>query len=577
MARSVVKQPVRRFLSSGLVVVCAGCASVPPPTPAPAPAPQPIGAPARPFSGGLDEETLFKLLVAEIAGQRGRIDVALDHYMELAARLDDPQVAARATRIAVFARDSARALAAAERWVALAPEDTEARQILAAMKIRTGDVDGALEHLRYILDASAGDAGQRLRMIASFLSREQDQDTALAVMQRLVAERDGDADALHAYALLAIRTDNPDRARTALDRLRELGALETGVAVAYLGLLQKRERVDEAIGWLEGLLEERTEDLELRLVYARLLADAKRYDESRAQFEILAEQAPDNGDIQYALALLYLQANRLDDAAQRFVALVESGQRVDEGAYYLGQIAEAQDRPQDALAWYRRIEGGPNRFEAQLRVAVILARAGRTEAALAHLEGLEAPTRDEEVRRLRVQGEILVEAGRDGEAMALYTEALEHGYHTDLLYTRAMLAERMDRLDLLEADLRAILEREPDNAQALNALGYTLADRTDRYEEAYELIRRALELAPEDYYILDSMGWVLYRLGRLDEAVDYLRRARAIRDDPEVAAHLAEVLWVLGDKQGAREVWESALRMAPNHETLLETIERLAP
>lgn len=566
---------MRRCLSSGLVAICAGCATVPPP--APAPAPQPIDAPARPFSGGLDEEVLFKLLVAEIAGQRGRIDIALDHYMELAARLDDPQVAARATRIAVFARDSERALAAAERWVALAPEDTEARQILAAMKIRAGDVDGALVHLLYILDASAGDAGQRLRMIASFLSREQDQDTALAVMERLVAERDGDADALHAYALLAIRTENPDRARTALDRLRELGALDTGVAVAYLALLQKHERVDEAIVWLEGLLEERAEDLDLRLVYARLLADAKRYDESRTQFEILAEQAPDNGDIQYALALLYLQANRLDAAAERFAALVEGGERIDEAAYYLGQIAEAQDRPQDALAWYRRIEGGPNRFEAQLRGAVILARAGRTEEALAQLEGLAAPTRDEDVRRVRVQGEILVEAGRAEEAMALYTEALEDGYHSELLYTRAMLAERMDRLDLLEADLRAILEREPDNAQALNALGYTLADRTRRYDEAYALIRRALELAPEDYYILDSMGWVLYRLGRLDEAVEYLRRARAIRDDPEVAAHLAEVLWVMGDKEGAREVWESALRMAPDHEILLETIERLKP
>jgi tetratricopeptide (TPR) repeat protein len=161
--------------------------------------------------------------------------------------------------------------------------------------------------------------------------------------------------------------------------------------------------------------------------------------------------------------------------------------------------------------------------------------------------------------------------------MEVYNAALENGYNSELLYSRAMLAEKMGQLQLLETDLRAILEQEPDNAQALNALGYTLADRTARYDEAYHLIRRALELSPEDFYILDSMGWVLYRLGRLDEAIDFLQRARAIRDDAEVAAHLAEVLWVKGEKDAARDVWESAVKTTPNHPLLLDIIERFAP
>ncbi|MCC7410659.1 MAG: tetratricopeptide repeat protein [Gammaproteobacteria bacterium] len=534
--------------------------------------------PAATADSGLTEDVLYRLLVAEMAGQRGRVDLALDNYLALAHALDDPQIAERATRIAVFARDSARALEAAERWVELEPDSLDGRQIIAAMKIRAGDVDGALAHLQYILDASGDAAGTKLRMIANFLGREQDQETALEVMRRLIEARNGDIEALTAYALLAIRTEHQSEAEDAMNRIVAAGPPNVGVAMAYLGLLQKHDRVADAIEWLQQVLARQSDQFELRLVYARFLADAKRYDESRVQFEKLAAEAPDNGDVHYALGLLYLQSNQLDAARERFQALVGRDQRVEESVYYLGQIAEAQKDASAALDWYRRLEGGPNLFEAQLRIALILARQGDLEGARNHLHALSPASPEEQMRRIRVEGEILSEQGRLEEAMAVYDAALEGDkYDTELLYTRAMLAERMDRLDIVERDLRVILEHEPDNAQALNALGYTLADRTDRYDEAYALISRAHELSPDDFFILDSMGWVLYRLGRLPDAADYLRRARALRDDPEVAAHLAEVLWILGDRQGARDVWESALRTTPGDETLLDTIKRLTP
>jgi len=558
-----------------------GCATPPPVSP---PAPPAVlearsGVSEVPAGSGagLSGEVMYRILVAELAGQRGRLEVALENYMELARTLDDPQLAERATRIAVFARDSEQALEAAERWVALQPESLEARQIVAAMKIRTGDVDGALEHLQFILDAGGADTGQKLRMIAGFLGREQDRETALEVMRRLVAERDQDYDALVAYALLAIRTEHLDEAQQAVERIAAQPPINMSVALAYLGLLQKHERVDSALQWLERILEREPDHFELRLVYARLLADARRYDDSRVQFERLAAEAPEHADVQYALGLLYLQGNRFDAAKERFEALVVRDQRVEESIYYLGQIAEAGKDPEAALDWYRRLEGGPNYFEAQLRIALILAREGRLEDAQRHLREILPQDPEQAVRLARVEGEILTEAGDHEAAMQVYDRAIAEHDHTELLYTRAMLAERMDRLDIVERDLRAILVREPDNSQALNALGYTLADRTDRHQEAYGLISRALELSPDDFYILDSMGWVLYRLGRMAEAVEYLRRARAIRDDPEVAAHLAEVLWVMGDKEAARDVWESALRAAPDDRTLLETIKRLTP
>ncbi len=206
---------------------------------------------------------------------------------------------------------------------------------------------------------------------------------------------------------------------------------------------------------------------------------------------------------------------------------------------------------------------------------MLLAKQDKLDSAREHLHAIRSRNSKEGVRLYLVESELLIEADRHADARGVYDHALaEHPEDSDLLYARAMLAEKMDRLDLLEEDLRSIISREPNNAQALNALGYTLADRTDRYQEAYEFISRALEIKPDDYYILDSMGWVLYRLGRHQEALEYLRRAAGLTDDSEVAAHLGEVLWVTGDKAGAHKVWESALETTPDDERLLELMKR---
>jgi tetratricopeptide (TPR) repeat protein len=292
---------------------------------------------------------------------------------------------------------------------------------------------------------------------------------------------------------------------------------------------------------------------------------------------ILAEDAPENIDVVYALGLLNLQANRVDDAEKNFTQLLAAGERRDDAYYYLGQIAESRQQSDAALDQYRLMESGTNYFHAQLRIALIMSAQGKVDEARKHLGDVSAENAAQEKQLIQAEGEILTENERYDDAMSVYDAALVDTYDSDLLYTRAMLAEKIDRIDILENDLRAIIEREPENAQALNALGYTLANRTERYQEALELITRALEISPDDFYILDSMGWVLYRLGRLEDSVPYLERAREIRNDPEVAAHLGEVLWVMGDKDGARDVWDSALRDRPDDRILLDVIERLKP
>ena len=575
-------------LTAGISVLTLAACATPPATtsgraqgnPAASPTAPAVAAiaaqPAAPFQ--YENDPYYRLLMAEFAGQRGHLDVAVKNYVELAQSLRDPGLAERATRISVFARDDESALTAARTWVELDPKDMDARQIVAAMYIRHGNADAALEHLDYVITHDAGQPGNRLRMVANLLGHEDDRQTALVVMEKLVAKHGDDSDALLAYALLAIRAEQLDKARDAMNRIVTRTELSSNVAMAYLAVLQKQGKLPQAIDWLDSVLAANPKQFGLRLIYARLLADANRYEEARLQFRMLATEAPENSDIVFALGLLNLQANRVDEAAKNFTRLLKLDARVDEARFYLGQIAEAQKDPEAALGHYRRVQGGNNYFGAQMRIALVKAIKGDTDESIAFLDKLHPEDEEQRFNVARAKGEILTDKNRFDEAMKVYDTALATGkYHSDLLYTRAMLAERMGKIDVLEQDLRTIIAKEPDNSQALNALGYTLADSTKRYDEALALISRALQISPQDFYILDSMGWVLYRLGRLDESVSYLEKARELRNDPEVAAHLGEVLWVKGERAAAEKTWEAALRDTPNDKKLLEVIKRLKP
>lgn len=567
---------VSRLLPIAMILSLGACAALPPPQTQPGPgaatpAVQSITGP------GFTEEVLYKLLLAEIAGQRGRLDIAVANYRDAALLTRDLKVIERAARVAVYARDNEAAEQIAKLWVELDPDNIDAHQVLAAVDIRAGDNDGALKHLEHILASGEGDLEHKLWMIASMLTREQDQAAALAVMERLLDKRHDNVEMLYAYAHIAARLGDLDRSKTLLERVLELEPQNANAAMSYVSVLQRLDESEAALHWLADRVDRYVNDFSLRLLYARMLTDARRFDDARRQFEILAVQAPNNSDVLYALGLLYLQANRLDDAAGYFQRLAKLDDRTYEARYYLGRIAEEKGDFAAASDWYIAVEQGDNYFDAQVRLALLLAKRGSVEEALEHLRDIEAKTQEQKNLLIQAQGEILTDQKRYEEAMAIYDAALKDNFDIDLLYTRAMLAEKMDRLDVLESDLRRILEKEPDHAQALNALGYTLADRNTRLEEAYALIKRALELSPEDFYILDSMGWVLYRMGRLEEAVGYLRKALAIRNDPEVAAHLGEVLWVMGDREAARQVWETALKAAPDDERLLKVIKRFSP
>ncbi len=522
-------------------------------------------------------ELLYELLVGEIAGQRGAVDVAVENYLRAARQSDDPRIAERAAKIAVYAGDNEKALAAAERWVELAPDDREAQQVVAIMYLRNGRVDEAVPYLERIREAHAGQRYKGFMFVAQLLGREQDKKRALQAMSRVVEKHPEEAEALFAYAHLAMRADQYPLAHRLLDKAEALQPQWSDIHLLKAKLYQAEGNVDAAIAAYEKAIALDPDDMEMRLAYARMLVEERRLEEARKVFKQLERKAPDNADVLFALGLLALQAEQAEEAKRYFSRLIRNGQRISDASFFLGRIAESEGNDEEALRWYRKVNGGSNYFEARLRTAIIVARQGKVDEARAMLQELAVDNPAQEIRVLLVESDILRQERRYEEAFEILGRGLaDYPDSPELLYAHAMAAERLGKIDVLERDLRKMLEADPDNAQALNALGYTLADRTDRYQEAYDYIKKALELEPEDPAILDSMGWVLYRLGRHQEAIGYLRKAleKAEAGDAEIAAHLGEVLWVTGDREEARRIWEEARKRHPEDEVLRDTIQR---
>lgn len=525
----------------------------------------------------LTGDMLNDLLLADIAARRGHLDLSVDLHLGLAKATRDPRLAERATRLAIFARKDEEALKAAELWIGLEPENLEARQSITAVLIRAGQPEAALEHIEKVLASSSSDAADNgFMVVAGLLSREKDKRNALDLMKRFTEKRQDNAEAMFAYAHLAARLGEWSVAEEAVNRALALRPQWDQAVVQKAQILHSQGKNAQSLEFMKKTIAAAPQVAEYRLVYARFLADGERLQEAYEQFQALHEIQKENDDALFALGFLALELGRLEEAERYLTELRRRGTRGDEVFYYLGRLEEERGNGEAAKRWYNQVSDGEYYLNAQIRVIVLKSEEKDVAGARALLDSLRVQRPGQKLRLYLVEGEILAEANRHQEAYDIYSQALEEfADNAELLYARAMSAERLNNLDGMEQDLRKVLARNPNNAEALNALGYTLADRTNRYEEALELIQQALELRPDDVFILDSMGWVQYRLGKHENAVKYLRRALELKMDAEIAAHLGEVMWVSGDKNGAREIWQRALEASKGRkEVLRQVMER---
>ena len=524
----------------------------------------------------MSPELLFRLMVAEISGQRGHINVAVKQYLEAARLSRDPKVIERAARIAVYARDTASALEAAELWTEIQPDNIEANQVAAAMNLRLGNITEAHIYFEKVINLGEQKGTRNTFMlVTSLLGKESDKKAALDVMEQLVSTRQNNPDALYAYSQLALLVGELEKAKQSALKVIKLKPDWADAYILYSNTLYRQGKKAKALKELEFALTKVPGNIVLRDYYARRLVDEKRYEEAREQFKMVLDTAPGNTDAEYALALLSLQTNKLDEASQLFKGLVKSGKRVHESSYYLGQIAEEQGKPEIAVQWYKVIGSGQYKIDAQVRMAMIEAKAGKIKLARERLHAIEVDSIELEQKLLLAEGEILRESKMYQEAFDIYSEGLaKMPENINVLYARALTAEKIERLDVTFSDLEKIIKLDPANGQALNALGYTLVDRTDRIQEGMDYISKAYTMNPNDAAILDSMGWAHYRLGNYEEALKFLRMAFEQLKDAEIAAHLGEVLWVMGEQESARDVWDEALRATPTHKLLNDVIKR---
>jgi len=540
-----------------------------------APAPEPVDRSALP-NQELTENLLYEFLLAEIAGQRGNAALSAQAYVDLAKRTRDPRIARRATEVALYARMNNAAIDAATIWNETEPGSTRPLEALAGLLVASGRYDEALPNLKKLLAGSANDPANGFTQLARTLANAQDKQAALKLVHSLAADYPRLAEAHFAVARAAVSAGDE---RLALEEARKAGGLRPDWEAAVLLEAQLVQKVsaDQAATLLAAHLKKYPAARETRLAYARLLVSQKRFGEARAEFQKLMAGVPDSTEMAFAVALLSLQIKDYDAAEKYLRSLIESPYRdKDAVRLYLGQVAEERKNLPEALHWYGEVGEGEQYVQAQIRYAQVLSRQGKLDEARARLQQAAAKNGQQRVQLILAEAQLLRDANQPKTAFDLVAQALDRvPNNPELLYDYAMLAEKIERVDILEASLRKLIEMRPEHAHAYNALGYSLADRNQRLPEARELIEKALQLAPDDSFIIDSMGWVLYRMGNLKDSLGYLRRAFAGRPDAEIAAHLGEVLWALGERAEAERVWGDATRESPENETLANTIKRL--
>jgi tetratricopeptide (TPR) repeat protein len=528
-------------------------------------------------SSSLSSQVLYQFLLAEIAGQRGDLAISADAYLKLARNTRDPRIAKRATEIALYAKQNDTALEAASFWLTLEPNSTPARQSVVALLVNASDLAAARPHLESLLQAEGGE--HAFLQLNTLLARHEDKDAVLALVRDLAQPYPQSPEAQFALAQAAW---NANRIEVALHAIREAMRLRPEWALGAVfqsQILAKSGDNNGALALLENYLQSHSKAAEVRLHYSRLLVAQKRYGDARVEFNKLMGDFPENPDVTLAVGLLSLQLKDYEAAQAQLKKTLQLGHKdPDSVRLYLGQINDEQKSYEDAKKWYGSVPRGKHYLEANIRFAGVLAKEGKLVDGRQHLSGLPAQSAQERVQLIQAEAQLLRDNKAYQEAFALLSEALQKNpKQPDLLYDRAMAAEKLDRLDVLESDLRNVIELKPDSAHAYNALGYTLADRNQRLDEAQQLIERALKMAPEDPFILDSMGWIKYRRGEIAESLRYLKRAYAERPDPEIAAHLGEVLWVSGSRNEAEGVWRGSLEEHPENEALKAVIAKFLP
>lgn len=563
-----------------LGLTLAGCASLTGTEEAPAPgekaATETKTEPQLPVEyADFEPETLYLLLSAEIAAQRGRYDITLVNYLKAAKQSRDQAVIERAMRIAQSLNGDNAQKQLAELWLEIDPDNLQAHRISAIQAVKGNDLQTAIHHMERIMD-QGGDADfDSLAAMAANLPPEQQQEL-LALYNEMSGRHPDTPELEYSIALLLKVNGQPQKALDRLEPLLEENANFQPAIILKGDLLYQTGQKSSALDYLLTNTRRFPANRQMGTLYGRMLINEGELQAAQDEFARLVKRYPETPGLRLSHALVALENGQTDLAREELTKLAEQGHHTSEANYYLGRIEDQAGNTEQAIGYYQSVEQGNYYFPALARASSLLAENGQLEDAIDRIRRLREanPRQAENFWLLEVN--LLLDQEQQQEALSTATEALEeHPDNIEIRYARAMLYDGIGQTADAEADLRQIIEQEPENAVALNALGYILTTRTDRLREARGYIEKALQLDPDNPAILDSMGWVLFLEGQIEPSLDYLSRAWAAFPDPEVAAHYGEALWMNGAEEQARIIWQEGLEQDSDHEVLRETIDRL--
>lgn len=582
---STVLRNLRHLASGALPIVLLGCSAMPM-TPqlvhadqqTPSPKQAEVTPEAQQKNKARQEtgQLMYELMIAELAGRRGYLDVAMAGYLRAAEKTEDPRVADRATRLAAFARQWSDAEGAAQRWLTLDPDSSEAHEILAQSLLKQKKTDEAVTALEQLVSV-ADNRPRALQGIQSLLQHETADADVVAIMQTLADSYPDEIEAQLGVARLAFGENNREVALQAIESALKVDSRNGDALLINAQILSAMGQPEEGLGKLKAALAEDGGNTTLRLGYAQMLVASDRFDAASKELDTLAEQASDDADVLLTISLLALDAKRTDAAERYLTSLLETGEQQDQAYYYLARIADQQQKFTEAIPLYDSVRSGELYLIAQMRGAELLAVTGELEQGRERLHQLANVISDTSMMPalLTTEGRMLQEAGRFTDAVQVLSDGLkELPDNGELLYARALAAGSAGSHKMLEDDLAQLIELEPNSAKALNALGYHLAEKDQRLDEAADYLERASKLKPKDPAIMDSLGWLRYRQGDFASAIALLREAYELFPDGEIAAHLGEVLWSDGDQLAAKEIWQKALGESPDDEVLQRVVQK---
>ena len=519
----------------------------------------------------IDPDVMYLLLAAELAMQRGQYGLAYEAYMELTKRVKDPKFAELAAKLALQIKDSRKTDDAVSAWMNQEPKNITAKKVAALNALRGKDKKAAVKALTALLSAEPENFENTLLELSSVLQKEGKEKSIYDVLETLSTKTSTHKPVIYfVQSLLAMQMKNNVQAEKKIEQTLALQPDWEHPLLIQAQLAIMANDLNHAKTLLNSAILKHPNNLAFKKLLAQTLIKTIEYEAAAELYQTLVTQLPKEGENYIALALINLQMNRDANAETILKTLAEQPEWNSQASFYLGKIEEKRNNIDAAIALFDKVNDANFSLEARMSTINLLAKTRKFDEVEKRLDILRQKFPQQKLRITLMQASLYNQQNQAQKAFDLLSSVLlEMPDEKDLLYTRALIAEHLGKINVLETDLKKILLKDPNNAEALNALGYTLLNDSSRYKDAEKYLQRAIKLQPEEPAIMDSFGWLQFKLGNYPQAIKYLQAAYEKLNSGEIAAHLCEVLWIMGQKNDSQKLFDEAIKIAPEDADLL--------